>query len=269
MRTLKRLKSSLHRENMAEWQRGRRNVLQPMNDSELLKHYRLDKASIMFEVDLIRVTLVSPTQHSNAITPEIKVITLWYLATGKMQQCSSDNLGLSQPSISRVITQTLVALSHLHIVQQFISFPLDVNTVQALKRAFMHIAGFPGIVGIIHSHYLTIWRWTCFSQVILVLILWTYRAHKKTQSMAARGIGQLKRRFHVLHGEVRLTPAKVCQVITACAILHNICKARQISEPPENGHNDDEEDDEEDCAPQCRDLKQWASLQSPVHIFAF
>ena len=46
-----------------------------------------------------------------------------------------------------------------------------------------------------------------------------------------RGIGQLKRRFHVLHGEIRLTPAKTCQVIVACAILHNICKRRNIQLP--------------------------------------
>ena len=32
------------------------------------------------------------------------------------------------------------------------------------------------------------------------------RAHKHTQNVVERGIGQMKRRFHVLHGEIRLTP---------------------------------------------------------------
>ncbi|RXN36535.1 nuclease HARBI1 [Labeo rohita] len=50
------------------------------------------------------------------------------------------------------------------------------------------------------------------------------RAHKTTRAVVERGIGQLKRRFHVLHGEVRLRPEKVSKVIIACAILHNICK---------------------------------------------
>ena len=53
-----------------------------------------------------------------------------------------------------------------------------------------------------------------------------------------RGIGQLKRRFHVLHSEVRLEPQKTCKVILACAVLHNICKLRNIALP-------DAEDDEE------------------------
>ncbi|KAK0132297.1 putative nuclease HARBI1 [Merluccius polli] len=122
---------------MAE-RRGRRNILQTLNDR------------IMFVVDLIRDALTSPTQRHNAISPEMKVITtLRYLATGKMQQCSSDDLGLSQPSISNVIKQTLTALSQPHIVTQFVSFPLDIHTLQAHKRAFMDIAGFPGVVGVI------------------------------------------------------------------------------------------------------------------------
>ena len=86
-----------------------------------MKHYRLDHAGIMFVVDLIRDALTSPTQRHNAILPEMKVITtLRYLATGKMQQCSSEDLGLSQPSTSRVINQTLTALSQPHIVTQFV-----------------------------------------------------------------------------------------------------------------------------------------------------
>ncbi len=93
---------------MAEGGRGRRNILQTLNDSQLIKLYRSDRAGLMFVVDLIRDALTSPTQRHNAIPPEMKVITtIKYLAPGKMQQCSSDDLGLSQSSISRMITQTL------------------------------------------------------------------------------------------------------------------------------------------------------------------
>ena len=53
------------------------------------------------------------------------------------------------------------------------------------------------------------------------------------------GIGQLKRRFHVLHGEVRLDPSKTCQVIVACGILHNICKDHNILLEDEEAIGDD------------------------------
>ncbi len=75
-------------------------MLHTMHDSELIRCYTLDRAGIMFVTDLTRDTLTSPTSHRNAITPEMDVITtittFTYLATGKMQLCSSDDLGLLQ-----------------------------------------------------------------------------------------------------------------------------------------------------------------------------
>ncbi|CAB1449106.1 unnamed protein product [Pleuronectes platessa] len=53
----------------------------------------------------------------------------------------------------------------------------------------------------------------------------------------------MKRRFHVLHGEIRLTPERASTVITVCAILHNLCKRRNIPQPDDD---DDEEDDDPD-----------------------
>ncbi|XP_064113057.1 uncharacterized protein LOC135219864 [Macrobrachium nipponense] len=54
-----------------------------------------------------------------------------------------------------------------------------------------------------------------------------------------RGIGQLKRRFQVLHGEIRVDPQKAAKIIMACGIMHNICKERNI---PIEDENEDEED---------------------------
>ncbi len=68
-------------------------MLHTMHDSELIRRYTLDHAGIMFVTDLIRATLTSPTPRRNAIVPDMDVITtLTYLATGKMQKCSSDDL---------------------------------------------------------------------------------------------------------------------------------------------------------------------------------
>lgn len=81
---------------------------------------------------------------------------------------------------------------------------------------------------------------------ILIMSVLTCRTACKTTRAVEHGIGQLKRRFHVLHGEVRLTPDKVCKVIIACAILHNTCKARQIAEPLEGDSDEDSDDDDEE-----------------------
>ncbi len=88
-------------------------MLHTMHDSELIRRCTLDRAGNMLVID----TLTSQTQRRNAIATEMDVIsTLTYLATVKMQLCSSDDLGLSQPSISKVITQTCIALSELYYV---------------------------------------------------------------------------------------------------------------------------------------------------------
>ncbi|XP_035278886.1 putative nuclease HARBI1 [Anguilla anguilla] len=66
------------------------------------------------------------------------------------------------------------------------------------------------------------------------------RAHKKTRSVVERGIGQMKCRFHVLHGDMWLTPKKASRITTVCAILHNLCQQCNIPQPEE--YEDDDYD---------------------------
>ena len=47
-----------------------------------------------------------------------------------------------------------------------------------------------------------------------------------------RGIQQLKKRFHVLHSEIRLDPVKTCKDILDCASLHYLCKQKNLHIPP-------------------------------------
>lgn len=61
--------------------------------------------------------------------------------------------------------------------------------------------------------------------------------------MVERGIGQLKRRFHVLHGEIRVNPGKTTQIVMVCAALHNLCKERNLELPEEEDVRDDQPDE--------------------------
>ncbi len=78
-----------------------------MHDSELIIRYTLDRAGIMFVTDLIKDMLTSLTLLRNAIAPEMDanmLTTLTYLATGKMQLCRSDDLGLLQHFQNRIVS---------------------------------------------------------------------------------------------------------------------------------------------------------------------
>ena len=48
------------------------------------------------------------------------------------------------------------------------------------------------------------------------------KAHCKTRVAIEQTFGRRKRRFHLLHSKCRMKPEKVCTLIDACAVLHNI-----------------------------------------------
>ena len=56
-----------------------------------------------------------------------------------------------------------------------------------------------------------------------------FQSPQKAHCVVEWEIGQLKWRFHVQHGEVRVSPPlNVCKIIQACGMLHNICKEQNI-----------------------------------------
>lgn len=137
--------------------RVRRDIFREYDDTQLLQRFRLDRAGILFVTDLVRELIGSPTARNQALSPEMKVaITLRYLATGKMQLCSGDDFGVTQPTVSRVVSQTLEALTQRHIFRRFVKFPLTRHEVQRKQQRFMEVAGFPGVVGVIDGTHVGI-----------------------------------------------------------------------------------------------------------------
>ncbi|XP_068704547.1 putative nuclease HARBI1, partial [Montipora foliosa] len=64
------------------------------------------------------------------------------------------------------------------------------------------------------------------------------RAHTKTRVAIEQTFGWWKRRFHLLHSEIRMTPEKACILIGACTTLHNIAILRN---EPMDGLDDRED----------------------------
>ncbi|KAK3871987.1 hypothetical protein Pcinc_014581 [Petrolisthes cinctipes] len=290
--------------------RERKDILNLYDDSELVKRYRLDRGGIILITDFVRDAITSPTNRSNAISAEMKVLTtLRYLATGKMQLCNGDDMGIAQPTVSKVISQTLNALATPAFISRYIQFPTQENDIRQTQATFREIANFPGVVGAIDGTHIRIVApkeyeaeyinrknyhsinvqvvFDASYKILDVVANWpgsvhdsriwsecglkedfergflpggchligdsgypcqpwlmtpylqprteeqaTYnRAHKCTRCVVERGIGQLKRRFHVLHGEIRVDPVKTTKIVMVCAALHNLCKERNLQLP--------------------------------------
>ncbi|KAJ8346132.1 hypothetical protein SKAU_G00303250 [Synaphobranchus kaupii] len=60
-----------------------------------------------------------------------------------------------------------------------------------------------------------------------------------TRSIVERTIGQLKRRFHSLHSELRVEPPRACRIILACAVLFNRSKTFNFDEDEQADGNAD------------------------------
>lgn len=127
------------------------------SDAELVERYRFDSAGIHYLEGLIGNELMSGSRRNCAISPLQNILlTLRFLATGIMQLCNGDDMGVSQPTISRAITATLRYLSSPRICAQFIKLPLNLQEIRKNQEEFFKIAGFPGIVEDIDSTHVQI-----------------------------------------------------------------------------------------------------------------
>ncbi|KAK3882774.1 hypothetical protein Pcinc_012853 [Petrolisthes cinctipes] len=215
--------------------RERKDVLNELSDNELIKRYRLDREGIIFVTDLVRPVLLRPTVANKALTPEQKVIITLSSTTpaekGKIWEVAGfpevvgaidgTHIGIVKPSEFEV---EYVNRKRYHSINVQVVFDAKHNIIDLETR-------WPGSV-----HDSCILNESGLKRMFETgavpagcHLLGDSGAHEKTRSVVERGIGQWKRRFHVLHSEIRLTPtAKVCKIIFVCAVLHNICKDRNI-----------------------------------------
>ena len=66
-----------------------------------------------------------------------------------MQQCSSDDLGPSQQTISAIVKETVYALTNLDVQRKFIVFPTSEAVTTTKQREFLAHYGMHGIIGVI------------------------------------------------------------------------------------------------------------------------
>lgn len=290
--------------------RARRNTplnrckpLELYGREEFRQRYRLSKECFTGLVEELLPDLERSTNRSHALKPDDMLSSaLRFYATGSFQSLIGDHAGISQPSLSRIISEVTDALNRR--LSSHIYLPRTDDEIAKVKDGFRRLAQFPRVViGAIDGSMFRIQapsgdqepyyvcrkgfhsingmamcdsdgRFTCVSnkfpgsahdsRVFKSSALYEkaergdlpgimigdsgYAAAKymltpfpngqdltdaqerynsalcKTRFVIECTFGRLKRRFHSLHAELRIPDtAKICKIITACQVLHNIC----------------------------------------------
>ena len=81
------------------------------------------------------------------------MITLRFLGSGKFQREDADLIGVTQPTVSRVLKDVIHAIAKLK--PRFIKFP-DVDEFRSIKDAFYAKKGIPGVIGAIDCTHIPI-----------------------------------------------------------------------------------------------------------------
>lgn len=135
----------------------RLTLVDRLQNQEVINRYRLDRGGIIFLERLLHDQVTPLAIRNNSLSVRDKIlITLRYLATGPIQLNDADLHGVSQPTVSRVITEVVSALSSPDILQQFIQFPLIREQLKRNQQEFYGLARFPKVVGVIDCTHVKI-----------------------------------------------------------------------------------------------------------------
>ncbi|WAR26772.1 HARB1-like protein, partial [Mya arenaria] len=131
--------------------------LDTLLEMNIINRYRFDRAGFSYLTQLIGANISPKAARNNALNAEQKIlITLRYLATGLIQLNDADIHGVSQPTVSRVLTEVINALSSPALIRQFIKFPGSVEEFRRNAVQMQGIARFPKVIGAIDGTHINI-----------------------------------------------------------------------------------------------------------------
>ena len=135
--------------------RDRTNPFEMYSEEEFKQRFRFKKQTVHLLLHVISSDLEHGLPNSNNFIPPILqiAVALRFYATGHFQITDGDLIGISQPSVCRIIERVSRAIAKRKA--QFIKFP-TAGSLQDIKRQFKDIGGIPGVVGCIDCSHIPI-----------------------------------------------------------------------------------------------------------------
>ena len=135
--------------------RTRQDPLQFYSEVEFKERFRLSKQTVIYVVGLIENEIRPDTEKNHALSPELQVlIALRFLATGTFHRVMGDLVGIERTTAGKKIRKVIHALAGLR--ERFVKLPVTRRDVEATKRDFHRLAGFPEVLGAIDCTHVRI-----------------------------------------------------------------------------------------------------------------
>ena len=123
-----------------------------MTDRELIKEFRMNQKEIQEICDLISGEMQPVGHWLVDLTLKQKVLLcLKTLGSGTFQTTSTDFLEVTQPTVGKVVSQLVDAITAKAF--KYIYMPRN-REVAKIKNDVYMVAGFPGIVGCVHGSHI-------------------------------------------------------------------------------------------------------------------
>ncbi|KAJ1174717.1 hypothetical protein NDU88_000010 [Pleurodeles waltl] len=187
--------------------------LSTMEERHLIITYRFDRATIQELCTQLEPDLMSAIRHPTGIPPQVQVLSvLHFLASGW-----------------RYVTACMFPGSvHDGYILRNSSIPYVMGQLQRHSVWLLGDSGYPNLS----------WLLTPVRNLRTRAEEHYNEAHGRTRRVIKRTFGLLKARFRCLHmtgGSLFYSPKKVCQIIVAYCMLHNLALRRQVPFLQEDG----------------------------------
>ena len=135
----------IRRRRRMQTERMRKNPLAQLTELKIIQNYRLATAAILELCSLLQHDLQRKNHRWRTLTVEEQVfISLKVLASGSFQNSSKDDINVSQPTASKILSNFMDSL--ISKKKSFIYMFNDSDAVIS-KQQFYSLARFPGIIG--------------------------------------------------------------------------------------------------------------------------
>lgn len=135
--------------------RDRMNPLDIYDDVDLIARFRMPRHLLLEVIGLVEEDISPPTNRSHAIPAALQVMcALRYYATGSFQKASGDIVGISQPSVSRIVHRVSRAICRngVHIIH----FPRTPQEQRRIVQGFYDDFRFPNTLGCVDGSLIRI-----------------------------------------------------------------------------------------------------------------